>query len=251
MCNFDYNEYYKKMAPIYDEVRLDKQREFQNTISVILESVRSANGSLLDIGCGSGRYGEALQNLGFSVIGIDRSPDQVNVANKIITAICGNADDLPFPDHSFDVCTMMLMIHHMDTLTRERSFCEVSRVLKDKTGVFIIKTCSHEDLAARTVCKFWPPVFQNDLLRYPPIESLCAELSDLFVIKTIETKVVIRTSKTDTLREYRLRKSTNLAQLSETAFLDGYNRISSYYADSEYIDKQVNHTYLIAHKSQI
>ena len=65
--------------------------------------VREKTGTLLDIGCGTGKYGEALEKYGFIVTGIDKSPDQIQEAQKVINALIGNVCQLPFEDNSYDV----------------------------------------------------------------------------------------------------------------------------------------------------
>lgn len=151
---FDYEAYYRKTSPLYDQIRLDHESDFENTINIILGQCTSKTKNILDIGCGTGRYGKSLADKGFFVVGIDRSSDQLEQAKKIIQTVQGNATSLPFADNSFDVCTMILMLHHLSNEDRSKAFSEVNRVLRDN-GAFIIKTCSTEDLRHRLTSIFF------------------------------------------------------------------------------------------------
>lgn len=72
----------------------------------------------LDIGCGTGVFTEQVI-LGCSpaaVVGIDPSPEQLAFARgrgelRKVEFHVGDAQDLPFPDNSFDIAVMALVIH--------------------------------------------------------------------------------------------------------------------------------------------
>ena len=77
----DYLEYYNKIAPIFNNVRLDREPEFSSTLSVIRNNTNIGD-KVLDIGCGTGAYAAALQEIEYDVIGIDKSPAQIKIAQK-------------------------------------------------------------------------------------------------------------------------------------------------------------------------
>jgi ubiquinone/menaquinone biosynthesis C-methylase UbiE len=244
---FDYESYYQKLSPIYDKVRLDKKVEFDSTLDIILESCRNDTKRILDIGCGSGRYAQALSERGFDVIGVDRSKSQLKQASKIITTVCCEATALPFDDGSFDLCTMLSMIHHMSDAERISSFCEAFRVLSDN-GCLIIKTCSHSDLKTRLTSSFWPQSLVNDLLRYPTVEKVADELSEFTAVSIRHTKTSIELPKEECLEEYRSKKTTNIGMLNDDDFATGIARMEDTYKTAEYIKKCFCYTFLIARK---
>lgn len=62
-------------------------------------------GSLLDVGCGTGYFSRRFARLGLSVTGIDPDPEALNFARQQggdIHYLHGNAMELPFHDNAFD-----------------------------------------------------------------------------------------------------------------------------------------------------
>ncbi|MGC8498283.1 MAG: class I SAM-dependent methyltransferase [Acidimicrobiales bacterium] len=71
--------------------------------------VRSALGvaegaHVLDVGCGTGRFARALEEVGAIVVGLDRDPAMLAVARSRVSGdlLVGDAHHLPFADRSFD-----------------------------------------------------------------------------------------------------------------------------------------------------
>ena len=91
------------------------------------------DGRCLDVGCGSGRYFEALSGLGWQVTGIDESEDQLRVARPRAEAhgielVEGDATALPFPDGSFDAVAAVMI--STDVEPYESAVEEAARVLR-------------------------------------------------------------------------------------------------------------------------
>ena len=84
-------------------------------------------GRLLDHGCGGGRFFALFAELGWSVVGVDASRDQLRVAEARAAAVgaelvLGDATDLPFEDASFDAVVQALVstdIEPFEDLARE------------------------------------------------------------------------------------------------------------------------------------
>lgn len=245
--NFDYNKYYKKISHIYNDIRLDAPNDFQMTIDIILEYTQQNKKKLLDIGCGTGKYGQALIHKGFDVVGIDKSPSQISEAKKVINAQEGNAIDLPYKSESFDVCIMIMMIHHMNQKERALAFDEIYRVLK-KDGVLIIKTASHEDLKHRISSRFFPEALKIDLKRYPKIETIQDELNKF---KNCRVKHTISTSifdKSEMIQKLSMRRTSNLGMISENSLKEGIHRFKETYLTQETIEKENYNTFIIVQK---
>lgn len=88
-------------------------------------------GVALDAACGTGRHAEHLARLGHRVIGVDSSPDMLDVARAKVPAASfleGSLDALPVPDSSVDVVVCALALAHVPDL--KPVFAEFARVLR-------------------------------------------------------------------------------------------------------------------------
>ena len=92
--------------------------------------------TVLDYGCGSGDNSVLIANRGAKVIGVDISPELIELAekrlevhglNKMAEFRVGSAHELPLEDESIDVVFGMAILHHLDLSLSAK---EVFRVLK-------------------------------------------------------------------------------------------------------------------------
>jgi len=131
-----YGQLFKAFSDIsfWDEpVRLLRDRLERNDISI--ESL--AGRSVLDAGCGGGRYTVAWKLLGaghvtgldISRIGIDDARKRVLQANiPDVEFQVGNILQIPFPDNSFDIVFSNGVLHH--TVDWQSGIREIVRVLR-------------------------------------------------------------------------------------------------------------------------
>ncbi|WP_454854686.1 class I SAM-dependent methyltransferase [Promicromonospora soli] len=86
--------------------------------------------TVLEVGCGPGRDGEAIVAAGFGYTGTDLSPGMVDVARTAgLDAQVASATDLPFDDDSFDAVWSMSMLMHLDDAELDLALAQISRVL--------------------------------------------------------------------------------------------------------------------------
>lgn len=98
------------------------------------------NSKNLDIGCSE--YKITQESVGVD-LRVQKRPD----------VVC-SVFHLPFAEGSFDTCTMLEVIEHMDEERQRRALLEVRRVLDD-TGQFIMSTPNLIYGAFRIVWWFW------------------------------------------------------------------------------------------------
>ncbi len=123
---------YEGLADWYDQEirRLDiTAAALQSLVSLL----GPGPGRCLDLGCGTGIAIPDLVNLGWTVIGVDISSDQLRVAREQIGHLAADlleadASQLPFPSNSFDAVASMFT--HTDFDDPRRAFTEVYRVLR-------------------------------------------------------------------------------------------------------------------------
>ncbi len=103
-------------------------------------------GELLDLACGTGTLTRAIKSAipSYTVRGIDGDRDMLARAQEKAVAADveveydhGLAQQLPYPDDSFDVVTSSLFFHHLTTEDKRTALRELRRVLKP-TGELLI-----------------------------------------------------------------------------------------------------------------
>jgi len=125
---------------LWNDAALRALHQRERFILLLLRRYQLTNLSgtfVLDIGCGDGRllqrfvdYGASPQNL----YGIDLIPERVKRAqflNPGIAFLCGSADELPFPNQSFDIVAQSTVFTSiLDQEIKRNVACEMLRVLK-------------------------------------------------------------------------------------------------------------------------
>ncbi len=90
--------------------------EVERTVRLALEHLEDVH-SVLDVGSGSGVFAEQFAAQGLQVTGLDVNPDMLAAAQQFVPAGTfqeGMAEKLPFPDGSFDLVFMGLLLHETD-----------------------------------------------------------------------------------------------------------------------------------------
>jgi ubiquinone/menaquinone biosynthesis C-methylase UbiE len=94
--------------------------------------------TVLDLGCGNGRYLQKINEVSSSCVGVDQSIEQICQSDYKLPFVCTNAAHLPFNDNSFDVivsCWVLGTILNLEK--RNLVMNEAKRVLK-KDGIFLM-----------------------------------------------------------------------------------------------------------------
>lgn len=129
-------------APVYDLLEpvlmLGKQSAYNRMILSQLHLEKDDR--VLDLGCGTGvltrLMGDELSvEAGGLSLGIDAAAQMIQVARKKReTPTCrfevAAAENLPYPDVSFDAVVSSLFFHHVDADLKERALAEAYRVLR-------------------------------------------------------------------------------------------------------------------------
>jgi ubiquinone/menaquinone biosynthesis C-methylase UbiE len=141
-----------------------------------------ASGEVLEVAVGTGRN-FTFYPAGVRLTGIDLSPAMLEIARKKADELGfdadlmeGNAQDLPFPDASFDtvVCTLSLCNIPDD----RRAIAEMKRVLRPGGSLLLldhVRSSSKVWLAAQRVLEPLSWRFSCDHLLRRPLEHVLAE----------------------------------------------------------------------------
>ena len=124
--------------------------------------------SLLDVGAGTGvisAIGQEIVGAEGKVIALDPSPGMLAVAQSrgVKNTMVGLGENLPFPDHSFDMVTMGYALRHVADLTV--LFSEYRRVLKPGGKVLILEITRPQSTLGRLLLQLYMKGFVPNITR--------------------------------------------------------------------------------------
>jgi 2-polyprenyl-3-methyl-5-hydroxy-6-metoxy-1,4-benzoquinol methylase len=119
----------------FDEIaRLSGAHESEDRYdSFLMSQIPLQARSVLDVGCGMGRFTKCLNGSDRQVVGIDLSPEMIARAKNLeedegkLTFCCGNFLNMEFPHSSFDSLISVAALHHMPLESAVRRMVELVR----------------------------------------------------------------------------------------------------------------------------
>lgn len=138
---------FRFLTPLYDPLLRWGMRELTFKRRLIAQARIASGFRVLDLGCGTGTLTVLLKQTHphADIIGIDGDPSVLAIArakatrqNTPITFDEGMAFQLPYADDSFERVVSSLVIHHLTTDDKKRTFREVYRVLKSGGDLLIV-----------------------------------------------------------------------------------------------------------------
>jgi SAM-dependent methyltransferase len=140
----------------------DYQQPRIDIIAKALESLGPVDGRVVgDVGCGNGRYVDALRAIGAQVIGVDLSPGMLaGVSPPGSSLLTADAQSLPLASESLDAVLMMHMLYHVPD--PERAVGEAARVLRTG-GQVLVATNGARHLAEMNA--LWLPLLERAGIR--------------------------------------------------------------------------------------
>ncbi len=106
------------------------QHSWVNEKSILQKMRQSKPSTILDCGCGEGRWGYLLK--GISVIGIDRYKPYLRQAKRYEQVVCASVTCLPFQRKSFDACIAIELIEHLPKQDGFRFLYELKQTIRKK-----------------------------------------------------------------------------------------------------------------------
>jgi len=179
---------YSKIAATYNnrysaDYLVNIENEIYNLISL------NNYNTILEAGCGTGRWVKSLYNNIQNVFGLDYSLDMLRIPrsdNPNLNMVNADAVDIPFKDNCFDLVFCVNAIHHFPD--KVKFIDESKKILRDGGTLAVFGVDPHID-KDWYVYDFFDSVYENDLNRFPSLESL-KQLLEKERFLDIEIKVV-------------------------------------------------------------
>lgn len=158
------------IASTYDQGRNHGPEFLELWMNVVATHVKDEDiKTILDLGCGTGRFTEALRaRFDAKVVGIDPSEKMLAQARSKqsdgrIQYELGRAESIPLADNSVDLIFMSMIFHHF--ATPGLAALECRRVLRDG-GTALVRTGTRERISSYPYVDFFPqsrPILEDVL----------------------------------------------------------------------------------------
>lgn len=223
-----------EIALTYDLGR-DHGPEFLNLwMNVVGSQVKDRQiKTILDLGCGTGRFSEALAvYFDAEVIGIDPSRKMLAHAqgkrrDRRIRYKPGTGESIPLPDASVDLIFMSMIFHHFNDPTRAARECR--RVLRDRSTAFL-RAGTRERISLYAYVDFFPE--SRDILEAClPTGAFVREVFEAAGFRTVSLEVVtqeIAPSYAVHAEKLSAGADSVLARLSQSEFEAGVKALRSH-----------------------
>jgi len=229
---------YDRIAESYDQrYALNRLDGVAAALRQRLESTEAE--SILDVGCGTGRWLSELAPQSALTAGLDSSLGmllRVPSEDGRAALVCGSGDRIPFRDSCLDFVVCVNVVHH---LAAPSTFVPaVARLLRPGGALALVGLDPHRHRDPWYLYEFFPETRQLDLQRYPSSDQLrdWMQASGLKSVEIVEVeRLQRRFSGAEVLEDYFLerRASSQLALLSEGAWAQGLTRIRKAILDGE------------------
>jgi ubiquinone/menaquinone biosynthesis C-methylase UbiE len=134
-----------------------RERTFRGRLLQRVRAALPGNGSLVDVGCGTGTFAIAVAAATDArVTGVDGDPSILAIARAKPGAgpvewIEGRAEALPLPDASADAVVMSLVLHHLLPSAKGAALAEAARVLGPSGRLHVVDWGKPQDILAAAV----------------------------------------------------------------------------------------------------
>ncbi len=182
--------------------------------------------SVLEVGCGTGNYVAALEQLaGAQCTGIDPSREMLDAARRQTSKVSlgiGSAEKLDFPDDSFDLVFSVDVIHHVEG--RPAFYNEARRVLKPGGRVCTATDSEWIIRHRRPLSEYFPETVEREIARYPRIAELREQMAAAGFDAVCEHQVEFAYERSD-IGPYESKAYSTLHLIPEDAFQRGLTRL--------------------------
>ena len=119
-------------APLWFNLWIDRL-QFRAVKRALALAELKPGSSILDVGCGTGRWLRRYQKMGLHATGADATAGMLRLARErgtLTPLIAGEACRLPFAREQFDAVSDITVVQHIPSLLQREALSEMSRILR-------------------------------------------------------------------------------------------------------------------------
>lgn len=154
------------------------QKVFKAEIEYLSARLQGSR-DILSVGCGPAVIEGALSRRGFSVTGLDVSAEALKCAPDSIRTVAGRAEDMPFPEASFDAAIFVASLQFIENY---RSAIERTSTVLRPEGIFLAMLLNPASAFFKKM-KIEPDAYVH-FIRHPDLREIEKEAARHFVLQT-------------------------------------------------------------------
>jgi SAM-dependent methyltransferase len=229
---------YDDVASTYDARYTSRAGEWKHTIPAALRQLlrRNLPNRVLEVGCGTGFWLASFHS-GDEVYGLDLSPAMLSKAKEMqANVICGTAEQLPFPERTFDLICCVNAFHHF---AQKKTFLrEAARLLCSGGTLAVIGMDPHGQRDNWYIYDYFQGTYEMDLRRFRPVSQITewmreagySEIRDCVVGRILNHQYGRAVLDHSVLQK---NGTSQLILLSDKAYADGLARLKADLEEAE------------------
>jgi len=154
------------------------QEVFQLELAYLVEHLKGCR-DVLSVGCGPATIEGELAKRGFNVTGLDVSQEALNCAPDNVRTVAARAEDIPFPDSSFDAVVYVVSLQFVDDY---RKAIEKSASVLRPGGMIIVMLLNPESEFFKT--KLLDPNSYVGQIRHTDLRGIEDVIAENYRIRT-------------------------------------------------------------------
>lgn len=148
-----YISHAKRVTSIFDIVyKIVRKFTLRSKRKIVKRISQKQNGTLLDIGCGTGDFLKIMQKSGWEVTGVEEGAEVREIAETNTDSTIMNQKGFFKSEQKYDVITLWHSLEHLNTLTR---FLEKISISLNANGVIIIAVPNYKSFDAEYYKQDW------------------------------------------------------------------------------------------------
>lgn len=146
--------HFDSLSTIYDSyAALSRNPAIVSLLKSKAEEYVCAN--VLDVGTGTGNFGEIFSSAGASVIGLDININMLRKTNnKGIKQVCGDSRAMPFESNVFDMALSRQLLQYLSIDGIQQTLTEMRRVLANSGKLILHHISTPSQSTLKNVCDF-------------------------------------------------------------------------------------------------
>lgn len=231
--------------PLLERENLDVEKEIQGVCSILRDFNINPNSNILDLACGIGRHSISLASRGYNVVGVDKSPCYLSIANQKLKQNPSLISKLKFVRSDvihilrnttmkklskFDVIISMCQsIGYYGPLYDEKVFSNLTQI--SSNNCTLIVEVENRDWRVSNFDRFIIYDFERSQIQEQwilDLETSTAQSHVMFYEKVTDTRVLKHIKSVDIrIRLYSLHELKELLERSGWIYLTSYGNIKT------------------------